>query len=189
MKINLIRHGRPDYELKKHVRAWQLGEELAAYNRADIVDRPPQETIEIARASAVVICSNLLRSYSSARALASEAVPLSSELFREAELPYFASGSLRLPVTIWGPLLRGLWLCGLQRNGEALAVARGRAALAAAQLSSLAQQHGTVTLVGHAVINKLIATELRRQGWRGPRQPSRNFWQYASYQFHPEAQP
>jgi hypothetical protein len=42
----------------------------------------------------------------------------------------------------------------------------------------MAEAHGTVLLVGHGLVNYLIAQQLRANGWRGPSKPGKRFWEY-----------
>ena len=79
---------------------------------------------------------------------------------------------------IW--LLRLLWLCGYAGRVESVQHARQRAQRAADKLIALSQQ-GTVLLVGHGSMNKLIARQLRKRGWQAEKHASSRHWSSAIY--------
>jgi hypothetical protein len=37
-------------------------------------------------------------------------------------------------------------------------------------------------LIGHGIINRLLAKKLRSSGWKGPKNPGNNYWEYAVYE-------
>ncbi|WP_231886464.1 hypothetical protein [Methylomonas methanica] len=41
---------------------------------------------------------------------------------------------------------------------------------------------GSVLLVGHGLMNYLIAQQLRANGWHGPAKPGKRFWEYGVYE-------
>jgi len=85
-----------------------------------------------------------------------------------------------LPPGLWLSLLRLLWFCGYGGSVESFRHARRRAAQAASQLIALSER-GTVLLAGHGIMNKLIARELRRQGWLAEKHASSRYWSTAVY--------
>lgn len=182
MRITLLRHGKPAFELKGIARAKDLGEIAQSYDLSGIADRPPGETVAATRGDHLVVCSHLVRSVESARALGFSDVHLQDPLFCETAMPHFRSGALSLPIGVWVVVLRILWVFGFSRNGESLSDARARARQAAARLVELAEQHRNVLLVGHGFINHFIAQELRKLGWHGPSKPGRGFWAYGIYE-------
>ncbi|ENO81022.1 hypothetical protein B447_10058 [Thauera sp. 27] len=182
MRITLLRHGKPAYELKGLARAEDLGEITKSYDLAGIADSPPKGTVAATRGDLLVVCSHLVRSVESARALGLPEVHLQDSLFCETAIPYFRSGTLSLPIGVWLVVLRVLWVFGFSRNGESLLDTRARARRAATRLVELAEQYGNVLLVGHGFINHFIAQELRKLGWHGPSKPGRGFWAYGVYE-------
>ena len=62
---------------------------------------------------------------------------------------------------------------------------RARAATAARLLQERGVHDDVVALVGHGMMNILIARELRAAGWRGPRMPSRRHWGFGIYERNP----
>lgn len=99
---------------------------------------------------------------------------------REAALPCAFRSGLRLPPALWGGVARTGWFCGWSGGVESFGATRRRAARAAQMLQALARQ-GDVVVIGHGLMNALIAAQLRALGWKGPRFPSRAHWQFASY--------
>jgi hypothetical protein len=157
MRITLLRHGKPAFDLKGNVRSKDLGMIASSYDLSGVVGTPPRETILLAQGYHVVICTQLVRSIESAKALGYSEVQVKDPLFCETAIPHFSSGSVPLPVSIWIVVLRLLWLFGFSRNGESLIDARRRAKQAAKRLVELAEEHQKVLLVGHGFINQLIA--------------------------------
>src|SRR6266508_1340850 len=92
---------------------------------------------------------------------------LCDPLFDEAGIPSSIRLRLALAPRHWSLLARVVWFCGWSHGAESLREARGRAHRAAERLGELAREHGSVMLVGHGVMNRLISRALRRSGWRG----------------------
>ncbi|WP_287602465.1 hypothetical protein [Thiothrix sp.] len=167
MKIILMRHGKPDFDFSRRVKATEFARIAHEYDTAGMVDHPPIQAMEQAQQCNAVVVSDLIRSHLSAQALILENIVLSSTLFKEAPLPYPSSGNIKLSVSIWAVLLRVAWLLGYSQNSESFNAASNRAKEAAGVLMQLAEKHGSVLLVGHGVMNWLLAKELRKQGWAG----------------------
>lgn len=182
MRITLLRHGRPAFELKGNVRAKDLGTIARSYDLSGIVGIPPRETVAAIQGEPLVVCSHLARSIESAKALGFSEVHMKKPLFCETAIPYFGNGYVPLPVGVWVVVLRILWLFGFSRNGESLTKARKRARHAAARLAELAEEHQNILLVGHGFINHFIATELKKSGWLGPSKPGKGYWSYGIYE-------
>jgi broad specificity phosphatase PhoE len=129
---------------------------------------PPPATLSArAEAMACIVTSNLKRARESARLVAPNRPILSDALFAEAEIPAAIPLRLALAPRYWSVFARVLWFCGWSRGVESLREARVRAQRAAERLAALAVEHGSVMLVGHGMMNWLIARALRRGGWSG----------------------
>ena len=74
-----------------------------------------------------------------------------------------------------------MWLFGFNKNGESFTKAKTRAKEAACQLIALAEENEKVILIGHGVMNRLIARQLRLCKWQGPSSPGRKYWEYGIY--------
>ena len=129
-----------------------------------------------------VFTSPLRRSRDSAALLAPDASTVVAAEFREADLPSGFHSGLRLRPELWGLLARTAWFCGWSTGVDNFAMVRERAAKAARLLQERAAPDDLVVLVGHGMMNILIARELRASGWRGPMVPSRRHWGYAVYE-------
>jgi len=182
MRITLIRHGKPAFELKGKARGRELAEIAKSYDNSGIVGSPPSNAIRAAQECSFVVCSHLPRSVESAKALGCPDIHVSDPLFCETGIPYFRSGSIPLPLSVWVVLLRLMWLFGFSSNGESFADARTRAKQATSTLVQLAESHQSVLFVGHGFINYFIAKELRKRGWLGPSKPKDGYWGYGSYE-------
>jgi broad specificity phosphatase PhoE len=114
-----------------------------------------------------VASSTLQRACESAQLLAAGRPLFCDPLFVETEIPSRISLRLALAPRYWSVLARAAWFCGWSRGVESLREARDRAHHAADRLDELAREHGSVMLVGHGMMNRLISRALRRSGWRG----------------------
>jgi broad specificity phosphatase PhoE len=182
-RIILLRHGKTLVTLSGKVNASDLADLAHKYTAAGIVDVPPTKVLNAVRDASFVLCSDLPRSLQSAQALRFAEVHGIEPDLRETVIPHFSKGSIKLSVSVWLIILRVLWLAGFSQNGESYTSAKRRARKATAMLTVLAERHGTVLLVGHSVMNYLIARELRARGWRGPAKPGKRFWDYGVYEY------
>ena len=176
-----MRHGKPDFDFSRRVKATDFAHIIQEYDTAGIVDQPSTQAMELVQCCNAVVVSDLARSHLSAQALMLENIVLSSALFREVPLPYPNNGNFTFSVSIWAVLLRVAWLLGYSQNGESFKVASNRAKAAAGVLMQLAEEHGSVLLIGHGILNRLLAKELRKQGWRAKISPSSKHWAFGVY--------
>jgi broad specificity phosphatase PhoE len=183
--ITLVRHGTPDWDFRTPIPGaalahWLEGERAAALATTQ---RPSAELSAQVRHAGCVVVSPLRRSIESARAVAPGVDPIVDECFTEPALPSAPASASRLRFRpgVWTWLARSAWFCGWSRGVETFRAARARASRAAGTLAALATEHGDVVLIGHGLMNILIAAELRRLGWRGPRFPRPRHWAFAVY--------
>ncbi len=182
LEITLMRHGKPDLPPWPWVAPARMGEWIAGYNAAGVVAAGMPAGAAAATAAPLrVVCSTLPRALQTVGALGRQAAVVDA-LFREAELPDASLGLPRLPPGAWAVVLRLLWLGGYSRNCESVAAARLRAQQAARQLIDMAGG-GPVLLVGHGIMNRLIAAQLRAHGWRGPGKPASGHWGASTYTY------
>lgn len=180
MKIVLLRHGKPDVSLKGFLNAGEIKQLITAYLNSVIQDTPPQHLYENFN-NYYVVCSDLPRSLHSADKIGFAQVDYKDSLFSEADLPHFDQSKISLPVTVWVILLRVMWLFGFNKNGESFKQAKSRAQTAATKLIVLAEEHDNIILVGHGLMNRLIAKQLSSLNWQGPTSPGKKYWQFGSY--------
>lgn len=188
MKIILLRHGEPEFNLFARTKVKYSATELATiihdYNTSALKrsNVPSPQTFEIAQSCTTIVCSDLKRSLDSARLLNQHKISLINQVFREAELPYADWIYPKLSLRGWIIIFRILWFFGYANHAEHIKHSRLRALTAAEALITQAQQYGSVLLVGHVLMNRFIAKQLRSTGWHGPKNPGREFWDYAIYQ-------
>ena len=182
--IVLARHGRPAWDFRTPIAGHALADWLRGEATAplDPSSRPSAELEQLIRVAKCLATSPLRRSRDSARVLAPSAAPLIDACFREAELPCAIRSGLRLRPNMWAALARSAWFCGWSAGVESFRAARERASKAAMVLTSHAEASGAVVLVGHGLMNILIAAKLRTAGWRGPRFPRPRHWAFGVYE-------
>ncbi|WP_051911558.1 histidine phosphatase family protein [Methylomicrobium agile] len=185
VKIILVRHGEPDLPFWRNVKASEFQQWIKFYNSAGIKKEnlPPKEVCEVVSDCSTVVCSDLPRSIESAKALGVTTVNYIDPIFREMGLPYVDWNFPKLSPTIWATLFRLLWFAGFSRNSESLKSGKLRATGAAEKLKDFAHEHGSVTFVGHGMINRFLANELLSSGWRGPLNPGKRYWEFGVYEY------
>ncbi len=187
MKITLIRHGQPELDLakqqKKRVSAFEIKNIVNDYRWVSITKTQtiPAVVKTIAAQSKVCVTSDFARSIESALLLVGDNIHKSDSIYREAELPYPLWHWPKLSIRFWFVMLRCLWLCGYQQNGESVTEAKQNAKIGAQQLISYAQQHHSVVLVGHGINIHLIAKELSALGWSGATAWTKEYWGFNQF--------
>jgi broad specificity phosphatase PhoE len=181
-RIVLARHGPVSASLRTRIAGRQFAEFVNELQASGIVSTatPSSESSSLAQASAILVTSDLLRSVQSAQLLAPNKPAISDSVFREAEVPATFRSSVVLRRSTWIVMARVLWLCRSWPGVESRFSARERAGDAARRLE-LANQRGSVFLIGHGYFNLLIARELRVRGWDGPRHPATRNWGTSTY--------
>ncbi|MDM2737410.1 phosphoglycerate mutase family protein [Citrobacter sp. Ct235] len=182
MEIILMRHGKPAFTASSRVTSLKMAEWISQYNLCDTgSDMPPQFSKTLASCALHIISSPLPRARSSLTALGREP-DLIDEVFREADLPVFHIPAFRLPPIFWASVFRIMWFCGISRNVESLGIAKQRAVQAADILvTSVKVVNGPVLLMGHWVMNRLIAKELVSMGWKEYRRQGNGYWNAVIY--------
>lgn len=181
-RITLIRHGPPAVSLRQPVRGHQFRRFVERYDAAKIAQRalPPMAVRQVMARADRVFSSNRPRAMHTAELLGVPVAPIVDSQFREVEFPVDFSRHLRLSALTWSVIALALWRLGYSSHGETLAGSRARARAAADLLEDCSQTE-TVVLVAHCGINGLIADELRRRGWHGPRLPHSGHWGCTTY--------
>lgn len=189
MRIILLRHGKPKIDLhsmlKNRCASADLENLINSYDLAglSVDEKITDEVIEMATTCNIVIHSDLQRSIDSAKALGLHEVHhYSDALFREPTPPFAHWKYPKLTLLSWFILFRALWYLGYSNNGESISSARKRATQGAEKLKILAKKHDSVILVGHGFINRFIAKALLSSGWKGPKVPGNNYWEYGVYE-------
>jgi broad specificity phosphatase PhoE len=167
MRIILVRHGRVRLKWRNWISPNQMAEWIHAFNTADVcIDDIPDETQAVAESVEIFVSSTMTRSIRSAQCLCGRKAVVSNAVFVEAGLPYASWRTPELPAAFWALVFRLAWLLGYARESESYTQAKQRSVAASRQLINLAQQHGSVLLVGHGIMNRLIAKQLAQMAWR-----------------------
>lgn len=177
-----MRHGKPAYTGSPKVTAHEMADWIKQYDHSGTgKDMPPASSISMTSSALQVLSSPLPRALSSLKALGREP-DFIDEVFKEASLPLFNIPSLKLSPTLWTVFFRIMWLCGISRNVERLGMAKHRAAQAADILVAFAKESdGPVLLMGHGIMNRLIARELISRGWKMHRREGERYWNASTY--------
>ena len=182
MEIILMRHGKPTYTGNPKVTCDEMADWIAQYNLSDTGGAiPPESSKAIASKAALIMSSPLPRALSSLSALGCQP-DIIDQVFSEAELPLIRIHGLKLPPAYWLVFFRLMWLCGMSKMVESSGMARARALKAAELLVMHAKKsNGGVLLMGHGVMNRLIARELISLGCTENCRQGREHWSIGVY--------
>lgn len=181
--ITLIRHGPPTVSLKTRIRGRDFRRFVERYEAAKINQgaAPPESVKRVMLRAARVFASDRPRALHTAELLGAPQPPIIDSRFREIEFPVDFPLYLQLPALAWTVLALCIWRLGYSPRCESSAAAKRRARTVAHLLEQEAQCTGPIVLVAHGGINRLIAKELRRSGWHGPRLPHSRHWGCTTY--------
>jgi len=183
MQIILVRHGRPAHSATPWSTPVGMKTWVERYNAANIAaGECPERLVQLAGSVGVVLCSSLLRCVESRSCLSCECSQEPDPLFAEAHLPYPDWSLPLMPSRIWRVAFRAAWFYGFANHTEHVGESGRRASAAGDKLIQLAEAHDSVLLVGHRIMNMLIAKQLLRRGWRGPAFPLlAKYWDASHY--------
>ncbi|MEN8154854.1 MAG: histidine phosphatase family protein [Acidobacteriota bacterium] len=182
-KIILVRHGEPDVKKWESERNGSYGEWVKAYNSAGIKNesRPSEELKAAVEGCDLIISSDLRRAVETAEALCLS-IPVRKEpVLREIELPESKRKLPKFSPEIWATIFRILWFFGVSGNVENLREAKERIKKASEKILSVAEDNNKIVVVGHGLINRFIAGELKSNGWSGPKYNRANYWDFFEY--------
>ncbi len=185
--ITLIRHGPPAVSVRQKVRGHQFRQFVERYDAAKIAQRalPPLAVRQVVSRADFVFTSSRPRAMHTAELLGVVVPAVIDPQFREIEFPVDFPRYLRFSALVWSMIALILWRMGYSSRSESLVRARARACAAVDLLEGQSQGQfegaGSVVLVAHAGINRLIAKELRKRGWHGPRMPRSQHWGCTTY--------
>lgn len=193
LRIVLARHGRPDLpgDLERAISGREIGRWYRRYDELGIVDDvgPPAALRDAAAAAGCVVASDVRRALESAARLAVPGRVRVEPALREVGFPESLAVPIRLSPDVWVLIARAAQMLRWCACDEPVPATRARAAIAAGALARLAEDHGTLVVVGHGWFNRFVARELRRRGWRGPRWPPTGYWSTATYQHRAAIRP
>jgi len=182
MKIILIRHAEVEIDKNTFTYASELKKWLHIYDHAEIKKAlvSKDEILALFNQTDTLFCSRLKRSLDSV-ALYGKSPHETDELFNEAGLPFANWGWVKLPLSWWAVVFRVMWLFGYANNGESLKEAKARAKKGAERLIEACAENGTVTLLGHGLMNRLIGKELVKRGWKSQGKMGSANWGYGVF--------
>jgi hypothetical protein len=169
-RITLIRHGMPEahykYANRKILKGSDLIDFIKDWNNCGLSpeNKIPEKLKEIIRESDIFISSGLKRSIDSLR-LSGVIEIDSQELLNEADLPHGFLLNLKLPVIIWGILIRLLWFYGLKKNSESYKEFKTRVKEAYNYTITRTMEADSIVVMGHGFINMHLKRELKRNSW------------------------
>ena len=180
MEIILLRHGKPDIELKGNLNASKFKQLAVEYSQSGIQDIP-SEQLKKCFDYHYVVCSDLTRSTESAEKLNLKNIHVSDALYRETDIPHFDKSFFSLPVIVWLILLRVMWVFGFSKNGESFSQAKIRSKQAAEKLILLAQENEKIVVVGHGLVNYLMGKQLRKNVWQASQRRGKSYCGLSKY--------
>ena len=180
--ITLIRHGPPAVSLRQRISGHQFRQFVERYDAAKIKRQafPPSDVAQVMARADWVFASNRPRAMHTAELLGAPKVDRVDAQFREIEFPVDFPKHFRFSALTWTVIALTLWRLGYSAQCESFVRAKQRARNAVDVLEGQTQQ-GSVVLVAHGGINRLIAKELRQRGWQGPRLPHSRHWGCTTY--------
>ena len=180
MQITLMRHGKPLLPEARWVAPFEMAGWIALYNAAHIDTAAiPAASMTAATAASIIAASTASRAMASAQALGLKA-SVADAVFCEAGLPFALWRFPCLPPRLWAAVFRLLWLLGYARGSDSVRAAQSRARAATRRLVAMAQE-GPVLLIGHGIMNRLIAKELLALGWAQRGKHASGYWSTSVY--------
>ena len=175
-----MRHGKPVLAQRGWIAPAEMEGWIEHYNLSEVEKHGvPAASLKLANSATVVVTSTARRALSSVQALGRTPFAVDAA-FCEAQLPFALWRFPRLPPLLWAAFFRLAWLFGYSRGSDSIQVTKARAKIAALKLTSLSEKDA-VLLVGHGVMNRLIAKELVALGWSGTTQHENKYWSASVY--------
>lgn len=182
-RIILLRHGKVDISNYKSISSTEFGKWIVEYDNSNIKSSflKKDEVREVLDDADILICSKLKRSTQSLGIFDKVAFE-TSDIFNEAQLPYFDSSLLKISPKVWLVFFRILWFFGYSGNCESLKKTKQRAFKAANRLMEVSNENKTVVLVGHGIMNKLIRKELLLKKYEENKKAGSDNWDYSVFE-------
>lgn len=179
-----MRHGKPVLAKTDWITPIEIEGWIDLYNCSEVAtDGAPISSLQFVNTSTCIVASTARRALSSVQALGLS-VSVTDKVFCEAQLPYPLWRFPRLPTFVWAAFFRLCWFFGYSQGAESILAAKDRARVAAEKLIMLAA-NGPVLLVGHGIMNRLIAKELVVLGWVSSAKHESKYWSTNVYQLQP----
>jgi len=183
-----MRHGRPEIDLTA-----RQYEQMSALDIKQIIDdyqdvglattqSISDEARAIAASCSICVTSDIVRAIESAELLNANNIMAPDSIFREIDLPHPDRGTIKFSMKFWLVILRLLWFFGYKNNGESITDSRDNAKIGAMRLAGYAHKFDSVLLVGHGINIHLIAKQLKRLGWTGSSDWTRDYWSFNQFE-------
>ena len=181
MKIILARHGKPNIKVVQgKITAAEMGKWIADYDAAGIVEEPNLAVKQACQQSDFIISSPLQRARTSLAVIDAKPDEVIFNL-REAPLPIINIPFIKLRPSTWLVIFRLCWILGISLGLESQSEARKRAKEMALYLVEKSTNYESVFSMGHGFMNKLIAYELERLGWKKMHNTGLGYWGMMEY--------
>ncbi|MEC5341105.1 hypothetical protein ABRZ24_00580 [Brenneria populi] len=182
MKIILVRHGKPDINISGKLSSNEMKLWIENYDKSEVSEDPPSYFFTNSSVrNSFVAASPLPRALTSLNMISIKP-DMVDPIFCEAQLPLSNRSWLNLPPMAYAFLLRVLWFIGSSKNVESYCSAKIRSKSAAAKLINLAQKESTILLMGHGIMNRMIGSQLKKQGFRKEKIIGKSYWQVTVYE-------
>ena len=183
MKIILVRHAKVLIPETKPLYASEIKAGVEVYDHAPIDTVIPNrsELVALAAESAYLVCSGLSRSVASL-SLLGQTPDMQDAIFNELAMPSVDWKGIRLSPQGWLVLFRIASLFGYRGGGESFFDAKARAVQAVDTLVDSSVERKSTMLLGHGLMNRFIARELKKRGWRETKALGKANWSYGIYE-------
>ena len=183
MKIVLVRHAKVRMPEMKRLYVSEIKAGVEIYNHAPIETSIPHksELLALAESSDYFVCSGLSRSEASL-ALLGKTPDIQDTIFNELTVPSADWRGVKLPPQAWLVFFRIASLFGYRGGGESFADAKARAVQAVDRLTDTKSEAESTMLLGHGLMNRFIARELKRRGWRETKALGKANWSYGIFE-------
>lgn len=182
MKVILIRHGKPNVDVTTKLSLAEMFSWIQTYDSSEVNECSPSCLRELISGDVnFIVSSSLPRALTSLKVMGINPDMVDS-VFHEAQLPALKISHPKLSPLKYVFLLRVLWLMGYAKDVESYRSARLRSASAASKLITLAENSSSVLLMGHGIINRMIGSQLKQEGFRKVEVIGKSYWQADFYE-------
>lgn len=183
-RIVLARHGRPDTDKSNWINSAGYYDWWQDYERAGLAPdtRPPENLLQIARQSDLILSSTRPRAHQTALAVAQGKEVHPHDVFVEAALPPPPLPLIRMRPPAWDVWSRTLWWLGMSRGEESRSTAEIRAVEAVSVLEAEAEKGQDVLLCAHGWFNRMMRPVLQSRNWCCVYDGRDDYWSFRTYE-------
>lgn len=183
-----MRHGKPEMDLnairKIRMSPHEMGQIIRDYENSELncQQQIPTDSNDIANQCDVFFASELVRAQSSIMMLDKPSDVIYNSCFNESNLPYQNWRSPKFTFFTWAILFRIAWMLGFNKNGESIKSGQERAQIAATKLINHTSSDQNTLLLGHGIMNRLVAKQLKQNAWRQTYNSGNGYWSYVVFE-------